>query len=160
MKTLLLILLLAFTASAQSPDWKFIPEMSRDIVEGYSVKTYLAEIRRGNGIIKFRVKYEFPHGVPEEAAKKAGKTFNSPGHTTLDIRRVEADGLFDCNKLSFSVKRGVSDIYLEDGTRVKSTERIRTSNTEPALLKFVNYLCELPTMQSGGPPVLKPTLKP
>jgi hypothetical protein len=151
MKPLFLILILAFTAQAQTPqDWKFIKEMSGEIPDhpGLTVNWYAAEIARGNNIVKLLLRFDMPGGAPADLFKGAA----SPGFDISSITRVEAKIEFNCDTLVVKPVSGSSDVYQFNGKKLKSKEPPFVVGSEHI---FSQYFCE-----RGDAPKVAPTLKP
>lgn len=150
MKPLFLILLFAFTASAQTPDWKLIKEMSGDIPDnpGLTIETYAAEVARGDSLVKLKVKFEFPHGAPYNLLKD-----NVPlGFDISSISRFVFKAEFNCDTLVMKASQNSGEVYQFNGKRYKSKEPPFPLTSGHI---FVNYFCE-----RGEKPTVAPTLKP
>ena len=139
MKLLLILTLL-------QSNWIPIKEMSGNIPNypGITIETYASEIARDGDVIKLKVRFDFPWGVPMDWVREAG--FNS------SISRVELGVKLDCKTLIVTPMKGSADVYQFNGKKLKSKE-------PPIPIKeghvFEKYFCE-----RGGPATVAPTLKP
>jgi hypothetical protein len=149
MKPLLLILCLAFVASAQTPDWKFIKEMSGDIPnhQGLTIEFYAAEIARSGSGVKLLLKAEFPGGAPVDLFRD-----NAPsGFDISSVSRIVVQLKFNCDSLIVKPIKGSAEIYQFNGNHIKSKEPPFGLDTGHV---FVNYFCE-----QGEKPTIAPKLK-
>ena len=149
MKPLLLILLFAFTASAQN--WKPIKEMSGEIPNhpGLTIEIYAAQIERGDNVTKLRIRFDFPWGSPGDLLKE-----NVPwGTDPTSISRVEGGFEFNCKTLIVKPDKASADVYQFNGKKFKSKEPPFSLDSGHILFQ---YFCEQPSASvSTGPPVLK-----
>ena len=135
MKALLLILALAIGVSAQTPEWKLIKELTGEFPDRPNApqEFRVAEIARGDDLVKLMVRVDFPNGMFDHA----------------EIRRIEFKAEFT---LVLKPINKSAEIYLSNGKHVKSKEA-------PTMLDagrtFVGYFCE-----RGETPTKAPTLKP
>ena len=151
MKPLLLILLLAFTASAQTTDWQLIKEMSGEIPDhpGLTMNVYASQIARGDSVVKLQLKAEFPGGAPMDVLKD-----NAPhGFDISSISTMIFKSEFNCDTLVMKTVNGSGEVYQFNGKKYKTKEppfKIESGHI------FAQYFCEQPaSITSTGPPVLK-----
>ena len=151
MKTLLLMLLLTITATAQTSDWKLIKEMSGDIPNhpGLTVEVYASQIARGDNVIKLMVKAEFPGGAPADLLKA-----NAPhGFDISSISRMVFKTEFNCETLTMKTVNGSGEIYQFNGKRFKSKEPPFTIESSHV---FAQYFCEQGLAPTKAPTLNKP----
>lgn len=147
MKPLLLILLLAASASAQ--DWKEIKEMSGEIPNhpGLSVEFYAAEIARGDQKVKLMVKAEFPNGAPVDVFRGTVPF----GFDISSVNKLVFKVEFNCDTLVMKTIKNSGELYQFNGTKHKTKEPPFGVNEGHV---FVSYFCE-----RGKKPTSAPTLK-
>ena len=149
MKTLILIVALAVSVSAQT-EWKQIKEISGDVPNhpGLTWQTHAAEIARGGQRLKLKVRFSFPNGAPVELFRKnapAGFDISSISHLI-----VRAD--FNCDTLVMKPVGNSGEIYMRNGKRHKSKE---SPFNVAAGHVFVKYFCERQEAKPIAPPTLR-----
>jgi hypothetical protein len=138
-KTLLLILALAITASAQSLDWKHVGS-------GPTVELYVAEIARGPKQVKFWLRWDFPNGAPDGLLPVNG------------VSSIHAEATFDCVKQTAKLTNGYGFFYDAGGNLIKKAKDKETvKGMMPGSVGnyVLEYFCE-----RGEKPTKAPTLKP
>lgn len=147
MKTLLLILALTVSASAQ--EWKLIKEMSGAIPKhkGLTIEFYAAEIARGDDTVKLLVRTDFPNGAP----RLEGATYPK-GFDPTSITRTTSKVQFNCKTLEVRFIKDSAEIYYSNGKKFKSKE---PSFALASGHIFSEYFCE-----RGEKATEAPTLQP
>lgn len=157
MKPLLLIVVLAFSVSAQDikeiekiKDWKLIKEMSGDIPNhpGIILDLYAAEIARHDEVVKLAFRADFPNGAPMDLFKGS----MPQGFDISSITRIVGKLEFNCETLQVVPLGGSAYAYQFNGKRYKSKEAPFALDSGHILFA---YFCE-----RGDTPTKAPTLKP
>lgn len=139
MKPILLILLLAFTCSAQTNlDWN-------EVAKSPKVRIMVAEIARGPKEVKFWIRLDFPDGPPTD-------------FPVVGVSSVRAEMSFNCVKKTAKAINGYGYFYNKYGEfmgKRKDGQTIKFPG--PTVGNYIiEYFCEQPSAKPTKAPTLKP----
>lgn len=139
MRTILPILLLALTASAQTNlNWKVV-------TKGPTLKILVAETARGPKEVKFWIRFDFPDGAPA-------------GFPVDGVGSVRTEATFNCEKRTAKLTKGYGYFYDKFGAFITKAKDKQTVKEVPGSVGnyILEYFCEQPSKPVTAPPKLKP----